>query len=146
MLRLRGSVWSDTVGHLRACGAKGVECVALWTGPIDEPGVVDRAVHPFHVSTRGHYRIEQQWMHAFHVSLYRERRTMRAQVHTHAGRAFHSRTDDDWPAVNTAGFHSLVVPRFARAPLRAEDMWLAILREDGDWDPVAPGQNVEGLP
>lgn len=146
MLRLRGSVWADTVAHLQTCGIDGRECVALWTGPIDEPGVVDQAVHPVHVSTCAHYRIDQEWMHAFHVSLYRERRTMRAQVHSHAGRAFHSRTDDDWPAVNSAGFYSLVVPRFARGPLRAQEMWLAVLRADGNWDSVAAGENIEGLP
>lgn len=146
MIRLRGSVWADTIGHLRTCGERRVECAVLWTGPIDEPGIVDRAVHPIHVSTRVHYRIDQGWMHAFHVSLYRERRTMRAQTHTHASRAFHSKTDDDWPAVNTAGFHSLVLPRFARAPLRIEDMWLAVLGDDGDWASVDPRQTIEGLP
>jgi hypothetical protein len=120
--------------------------VLLWTGPIAEPDVVDRAVHPIHVSTRVHYRIDQAWMHAFHVSLYRERRTIRAQTHSHAGRAFHSKTDDDWPAVNTAGFLSLVVPRLAREPLRVADLWLAVLGDDGDWESVDPHKNIEGLP
>ena len=91
------------------------------------------------------YRIDPDWTHAFHVSLYRERRTMRAQTHTHVSRAFHSKTDDDWPAVNTAGFYSLVLPRFAREPLRVEEMWLALLGDDGEWASVDLCANIAGL-
>jgi hypothetical protein len=146
MLKLHGLVWPDTLEHLRTCGSRRVECVVLWTGPIDEPGVVDRAVHPAHVSTRVHYRIDPTWMHGFHVSLLRERRAMRAQTHTHAGRAFHSPTDDAWPAVNTPGFCSLVVPRFANEPVRVEEMWLAVLGPDGEWSGFDPRRSIQGLP
>jgi hypothetical protein len=146
VLVLNEHVWDDTVQELRTCGARGVECVMYWVGPIDRAREVDRATHPVHTSTGGHYRVDEQWMHRFLVSLHREKRTIRAQVHTHRGRAFHSTTDDAWPAVNTPGFYSLVIPGFAREPLDSDRMWLAMLRDDGDWDAVRPRDFIRGLP
>ena len=120
MLRLLGAIWSDTLEHLRGCGRDRAECVAFWTGSVDAPDVVDGVVHPVHVATPDDYGIDEKWLHQLHLDLYRQRRTLRAQVHTHRGRAFHSKTDDTFPAVNVAGFLSLVVPRFARPPVRRD--------------------------
>jgi hypothetical protein len=146
MVKVSEPVWTETIRQLRTCGARQVECVVYWVGSNDTPDVVDRAIHPAHVSTDAHYKVDQGWMHQFLVSLYRERRTIRAQVHTHRGRAFHSATDDAWPAVNTQGFYSLVLPRFAHEPLEADKMWLAVLRRDGSWDALRAREAIEGLP
>lgn len=145
MIRLRGDVWRKTLAHLRACGSSHVECVVLWTGPLDAEGIVDDAVHPAHESTPFHYEIDQGWLHRFHVQLYKARRTIRAQVHTHQGRAFHSPTDDRWPAIRTSGFLSLVLPRFAQEPLSVEEMWLAVLEQAGQWSATRADDLIEGI-
>jgi hypothetical protein len=146
MIRLAAGVWDGTLEHLRQCGQGRVECAVLWTGPLDSPGLVDAALHPEHSATPRNYRIAQQWLDRLHLGLLRERRTIRAQVHTHQGAAFHSATDDRFPAVNVAGFLSLVLPRFALGAIPEADMWLAELAEDGDWRQARPGERIEGLP
>lgn len=146
MIRLAPPVWDDTLAHLRRCGRGHAECVVLWTGPIDASGVVDAALHPEHTATGLHYRLDQRWLDRLHLGLLRERRTIRAQVHTHGGAAFHSATDDAYPAVNTAGFLSLVLPRFAVGAIPRADMWLAELAADGGWQQVRPDECIEGLP
>jgi hypothetical protein len=145
VIRLLRPVWSDTLEHFRSCGRGRAECVVLLTGPIDAPGFVDEAIHPEHIATAWYYRIDPSWLHQFHVALYRNARTIRAQVHTHKGRAFHSTTDDTYPAVNTPGFLSLVLPRFALGAMNEDDMWLAELDADGHWQHLHPAERIEGV-
>ena len=57
--------------------------------------------------------------------------SVRVQVHTHAGEAFHSATDDKWPVVATPGFISLVIPNFAMGPIGFDGTFLAELRVEG---------------
>src|SRR5262245_3753477 len=117
------AVWAATLEHLRRCGVDR-ECVVYWTARVDEPELVVDVVHPVHTSTRWHYEVAGSWLTKFAIELYRRRQTVRAQVHTHQGAAFHSRSDDAWPLVHTPGFLSLVLPRFARDPQVAESMYL----------------------
>lgn len=56
------------------------ECVAYWSGPIDQGGVVDALVHPRHSATPAHYAPDQHWLHEFFIDLVRTGRTVRAQV------------------------------------------------------------------
>jgi hypothetical protein len=146
MLRLVSPVWERTLEILAACGAGRDECVALWTGPLGEPDVVDRALHPSHSKTPWNYRIDSAWLHELHLSLYRERRAIRAQIHTHKGTAFHSATDDEYPAVSAAGFVSLVLPHFAVGKLAVDDIWIAKLDDRGRWAKAEPADTIEGWP
>lgn len=145
MLRLEGPVWNDTLVHFRRCGQGRRECVVLWTGPLDAPGSVDVALHPEHSATPMNYRVNTAWLHRLHLQLFEEHRTIRAQVHTHKGAAFHSVTDDTYPAVNVPGFLSLVLPRFALGQMTEEDMWLAELGQEGGWRSARPSERIEGI-
>ena len=67
------------------------------------------------------------------LALAAERRSIRAQVHTHPGAAYHSRTDDHYPIVAAPGLLSLVIPRFALGPVGLAGAHLAELQADGSW-------------
>ena len=68
---------------------------------------------------------------------------IRVQIHTHPDKAFHSATDDAWPIIGTAGFLSLVVPRFALGPIGFREAYLAELCADGAWQRVPVTQRLE---
>jgi hypothetical protein len=145
MICLAAGIWQGTLEHLRRCGQGRRECAVLWTGPLDSPTLIDAALHPDHSATPWNYRLEQRWLDRLHLGLLRERRTIRAQVHTHKGAAFHSATDDRFPAVSVAGFVSLVLPGFALGAMTEDQMWLAELGKDGQWRRVPVGEQIEGL-
>jgi len=119
--------------------------VVYWTASLDHPDDVDGAVHPQHTATPSHYEPQQRWLHEFFVSLARTQRTVRAQVHTHRMRAFHSHTDDRYPIVHTPGFLSLVVPNFARIGLRISGLYLARINQDGQWCEAAIPDSICGF-
>jgi hypothetical protein len=129
---LAPGVWSHTIAQLRACGRDRNECVAYFTGPVAEPTLVDEVVHPKHQATAGSYELDDAWLHEFWVQLYRQKRAVRVQVHTHGAMAFHSYADDQWPIVHTPGFCSLVIPNFARR-FEANDLFLVEIDAAGAW-------------
>ena len=143
-LEVPKQLWAQTLEQLRRCGGGRVECVAYWLASLDAPRRVESVVHPRHVSTASYYEVDRAWLHDFVVSLRRNRRTAVAQVHTHAGAAFHSRTDDENALVNSPGFLSLVIPRFARAPVRGGELFLAELATDGRWNEVRFHEHIGG--
>jgi hypothetical protein len=124
---------TEAFSKLRSCGDGRRECVVYLTGPLGQAGIVDTILHPDHSARGNHYEIEPGWLDRTWVSLARERREIRVQVHTHGGRAFHSTTDDGYPIVQTAGFLSLVVPHFAQGTVGLSDAFLAELQLDGTW-------------
>lgn len=105
----------------------------LWTGPAAGPSSVDAFHHPPHSATPGHYELDPAWVHVFWVELGQSRRSIRAQVHTHLGPAFHSLTDDSYPIVHMPGFLSLVVPFGAMVEPDEAMLWLAEIDERGRW-------------
>src|SRR5207302_2836368 len=88
-------------------------------------------VHPVHTATPAHYAPTRSWLDEFWPFLVKDGRSVRAQIHTHGGRAFHSRTDDLYPLVHTPGFLSIVVPRFAVGPNTINELYLAEIDERG---------------
>ena len=143
MITITPVMWARTLHVLRTCGAAR-ECVVYWVAALATPDVVADVIHPEHSSTPWYYEVDASWLHPFFLNLHRDGRTVRAQVHTHAGEAFHSNTDDRWPLVNTPGFLSLVLPRFSREPLSVEEMYLAEVTPTG-WRSRAPHEVIEGL-
>lgn len=143
-LRLGESLLQRTLAELRSCGQGREECVAYWTGPLSDRDRVDDLLHPVHRAARGGYEVDQQWLAETWNALGRDRRTIRVQVHTHPGPAFHSRTDDRYPVVASAGFLSLVIPRFAREPQTLADAHLAHLEADGSWSTLNPREALLG--
>jgi hypothetical protein len=132
-LHLERGILPTTFEVLQACGKSRCECVAYWTGPLDGEGVVDRVEHPAHAAGRNWYEVDHDWLTAFFAQLRQERRTVRAQVHTHPGPAGHSETDDQYSIVPAIGFLSLVLPRFAQGDPSLRGAYLAELQADGTW-------------
>lgn len=125
----------ESLDILRACGRGRDECVVLGTGPAGATGIIDAIVHPVHVAHPQFYEIDGRWLTSFWISLARERRSIRMQVHTHSGVAFHSETDDAWPIIQTAGFLSLVLP-FHAARDDLAGAFMARLSEAGTFEEV----------
>jgi hypothetical protein len=131
MITLPAGVWQETLNTFRSCGAGTNECVIYWCAPTTTPVVIDVAVHPEHLASPMMYEIERTWLNRFGFDLARQGKSVVVQVHTHAGEAFHSSTDDRWPMVTTPGFLSLVLPHFALHRLDHRSMHLAELKADG---------------
>jgi hypothetical protein len=142
-MRLPRSLFTRSFDVFRSCGQGRRECVVFWTGPLDEANSVDEIVHPRHRSGVGGYEIEPDWLPQFWLDLYKRRRALRVQVHTHPGAAYHSSVDDDFPAVHTAGFLSLVIPDFACAEQTLERVALFERDERGVWIPREPLRTLE---
>ena len=107
--------------HLRAVGSKGHEGLGLWVG-VREHAHFD--VRGTFIPAQRHIRTadgvcvvtEADELHRFNVWLFKNKLTLLAQIHSHPGRAYHSRTDDENAVATVVGSLSLVVPDFASAP------------------------------
>lgn len=94
---------------------------------------MDGFEHPLHERSPFGYEVEDGWLTEFWKTLAAAHRSVKAQVHTHPGRAFHSATDDEWPIVSQPGFLSLVVPDFAAGAPSLERAWIGQLGPEGKW-------------
>ncbi len=105
----------DTLGHLRAAGRMGTECVVLWFAEerTDGSKVVRRVYRPEQFARADVFRILPAEMRRILGLISRQGFMIAAQVHSHPFGAFHSRADDDWAIVRHQGALSLVVPNFA---------------------------------
>jgi hypothetical protein len=142
MLRARPGMLAESFEHFRRCGENRRECVVYWTGPRDEPDVVDRVEHPLHKATRASYEVDSAWVTSFFLLLRRDRHTTRVQVHTHPNGAGHSETDDRFSLVPAPGFLSLVVPNFGAGPASLDEAFLAEMAAGGGWTPI-PVSNID---
>lgn len=122
----------QSLSQLRECGRGKHECVVIWLGPRDSDNVT-RVVHPKHTSDRRGYQIDSAWVGELYEELAAQGERIVAQVHTHPGRAFHSRTDDASPIARETGLFSLVIPNHAREPIDQRGWYLAQLKADGSW-------------
>jgi hypothetical protein len=132
-LRVAPHVLDATFVALRGCGRGCRECVVYWLGPADVDDLVVEVVHPRHNSGQWGYEIDDGWLTGFWLDLVARSMSARVQVHTHPGEASHSATDDNWALVHTAGFMSLVLPRFAMGPVSLMGAHLVERTEDGGW-------------
>lgn len=136
LLRLASNVVITSVDVLRSCGRGACECVVYWTGPAGED-VADAVEHPVHLRSAFGYEIDSNWLTQFWKRLAAARRSVKAQVHTHPGEAFHSATDDRWPIVSQAGFLSIVIPEFAAGESTLQRAWIGRLQPNGTWQELA---------
>ncbi len=133
ILTITPQVLEATFEHLRRCGQSRSECVVAWVGPQERPAHVDEVVHPRHTASAVAYDIDPAWIGEFWVDLAARHRTVRAQVHTHPGSAYHSERDNRLALVHVAGYVSLVIPRFAAGPISLDDSYLAARTANGTW-------------
>ncbi|HEX6349158.1 MAG TPA: hypothetical protein VF160_07180 [Candidatus Dormibacteraeota bacterium] len=108
-----------------------------WIGPVDQPALIRDIVHPAHQAGYSSYEIDQQWLHTYWMELDKKRLSIRAQLHTHAGAAFHSKTDDEYAVVYTTGFLSIVLPRFALESTCFDSAYVAELMPNGAFEQVS---------
>lgn len=134
----------ETLGHLREAGRSSRECVVLWLARRDgaDADVVE-VYRPLQNAEEDMFRIPPEGMTALQARQ-RERRVMvAAQIHSHPGRAFHSRADDRWAIIRHEGALSLVVPDFAaRTPAERflADTKVYQFSATGHWVEVPPGE------
>lgn len=79
------------------------------------------------------YEIDRNWLTELWKRLAASQRSIKVQIHTHPGQAFHSSTDDKWPIVAQAGFMSIVIPDFATGEPNLDLSWIGSLQENGTW-------------
>jgi hypothetical protein len=136
LLRVAGEILHTTFRTLRDCGQWRCECAVYWTGPAVD-SIVDGVDHPAHERSPFGYVVDDKWLTNFWKRLAASRRSVKAQVHTHPGPAFHSPTDDEWPIVSQAGFLSIVIPDLAAGAPSLENAWVGRLMADGKWHQLA---------
>jgi hypothetical protein len=129
-IRLSDGVVRRSFEVLRECGRSGNECVVYWIGPSTD-SVVDVIEHPLHRRSPFGYEVDDKWLTNFFLGLAKSKRSVKAQVHTHPGAAFHSHTDDYWPVISQVGFISVVIPFFATGVQSLNDAWIGQLGKNG---------------
>jgi hypothetical protein len=132
LLRLARDVVRKSFRTLRDCGRGECECAVYWTGPAGED-LVDGFEHPVHKRSPFGYEVDDNWLTGFWKCLATSKRSVKAQLHTHPGQAFHSAVDDQWPIVSQAGFISIVIPNFAIGEPSLDSAWVGCLQPDGKW-------------
>ena len=143
MLNVAPGIWQRTLEMLRTCGRGRRECVVFWLGPASQPALVNAAVHADHLSTAGYFEVDPTWLAHFWVELGNTARSVRAQIHTHPGPAFHSHTDDEGAIIQVPGFLSLVLPKFAMDDNCLDGAFLAWLDEAGRVRPIPIEKGLE---
>jgi hypothetical protein len=132
VLRFSAEIVRTTFRMLRKCGRAECECVVYWIGPAGED-VADGLEHPIHKRSPFGYEVDDTWLTELWKRLAVSQRSIKVQIHTHPGQAFHSPTDDKWPIVAQAGFLSMVIPDFATGEPCLDRAWIGILQGDGTW-------------
>ena len=108
--------------HMRSVGRQGFEGLGLWVGAREDRHFSVRGAY---IPAQRHIRtdegvcvvIDAAELHRLNVWLFDRRLSLLAQIHSHPGRAYHSRMDDETAVATAVGCLSLVVPDFARDPI-----------------------------
>lgn len=114
---LAGELLEETVRALREEGRDTVESIVFWAGGVsDSIATISTLLIPKGAGVSRHplqVRVDDRTMAAVCDHLDPPRSVLLGQVHTHRDKAFHSWADDQF-SLDTPGFLSIVVPRFAR--------------------------------
>ncbi len=143
MMQLKREVLELAFEHLRRCGAGRRECVVYLTGPVDSAALIDGVVHPIHTAGVGGYDLASSAIAELWRDLAAAQRSVRVQMHTHPGTAYHSSRDDAHALVNAPGFLSLVIPDFARGQIGFAGAFLAERTDVGRWIAAVIDQRLE---
>jgi hypothetical protein len=138
MLKISSALFGKTYELLRKCGQKERECQVLWLSAPTAPDTIGAVCHSKHLSDKNGLEVDSEWLTSLWVELARTGQSVRAQVHTHGGKAFHSRTDDDFPIVGTSGFVSVVIPYFATGNPDVDRLHVTQIRPQGGWVTLEP--------
>jgi hypothetical protein len=116
----------ETQTHLRATGKRGLEGMALWTGTVEGSNAeITEVIIPKQQGHRTEHglavSVPGDELHRINVHLYKTKRRLIAQIHSHPTEAFHSTMDDRYAIATALGSFSIVVPDFASGPFSIED-------------------------
>lgn len=128
---------------LREGGAEGDELFIALTATVDDAEDVvsfRRALIPdqvcHHTPDGLLVTIPGEAIFALNRDCYERGELLAGQIHTHPGQAYHSGADDALALVRLPGSLSIVVPEFARGPLRRRRWSVYRLDADGIWQPL----------
>jgi len=135
-------VVAETEAALREAGREGYERFVLWSGVLDNSGLMVRTAH--HPDQRA-YRlpdglcvtIDGEALHALNVWLLNHHELLAVQIHSHPGEAYHSDTDNTYPVVTALGGLSIVAPDFCSDPLLGRGCAVLRLSRVG-WEDADP--------
>lgn len=114
-LLVPAEVVEATLNHVKEAGRDNSERLVLWLGERSADGIrVHDALVPDQVASSDYFRVPRESILAILDTVGARGGLIAAQVHSHPGRAFHSKADDDWAIIRHEGAFSLVLPRFAR--------------------------------
>jgi proteasome lid subunit RPN8/RPN11 len=133
----------QTILALQASGRRRQEGVVLWLGHRSEKydNIVE-VFEPMHRADVDYFHIPPQGMNQLLQHLGTTGTAIVAQVHSHPGRAFHSRADDEWAIVRHVGALSIVLPQFASSVTLENFKELGAffrLSAANVWQPVSDG-------
>jgi hypothetical protein len=146
MKRMRKEVLDQAFEHLRCCGAGRAECVVYLTCPVTDPALIDGVLHPRHTAGVGGYDLDSSAIAELWRELATSRRSIRVQMHTHPGTAYHSSRDDALALVHTPGSLSLVIPNFALGSVGFDGAFLAERTVVGSWVGVPVADKLRLVP
>jgi hypothetical protein len=138
VLEISAALFDATYNVLRQCGGKERECQVLWLSAPPAPNTIVAIRHSKHFSDEYGLEVDSAWLTSLWIELARTGQSVRAQVHTHGGKPFHSKTDDDFPIVGTPGFVSIVIPYFARVHPDVERLYVTAIAPQGGWIELQP--------
>lgn len=120
ILNCPGSLIDETLAHLREGGSQNCETVVLWLGTErDGVAAVHEVYRPEQEVEVDRFRLPAHSVRAMMGRIRETRLHIVAQIHSHPGRAFHSKADDAWAIVRRVGAISIVVPFFAQGADRS---------------------------
>ena len=130
----------ETISFLHEGADSNSESMVLWLGTKQDRGwEVREVVRPDQEVDVDFFRIPPPSMRKLMSHIRATRLQILAQVHSHPGRAYHSKADDAWAIVRHVGAVSIVVPTFA---LGTNDQNFECrvatyrLNEDDRWAPI----------
>lgn len=112
MLRIASALIEESLTKLQAGGLRNEERAVLWLARRTTGDVLE-VFEPEQITDVDYFRLPPSSMQALHRYLRTRRLCIAAQIHTHPGRAYHSKVDNEWAFVRHEGALSMVLPRFA---------------------------------
>jgi len=122
-------VVSTTQNYLRRLGTEHLEGIAYWTGIFKRnEAIVRSAIFPGDYADNpksgwGFSHVDLETAFKVGNEIHKRKEYLFIQLHTHPFEAFHSYTDNNYPISHRLGFISIVIPHFAKGPMKNRNTW-----------------------
>lgn len=130
----------QTRAALREWGLRGQEARVLWGGRLVSPRelALTHVIVPRQTNSAFTTHVSGEEIARITEHLFNEKVFLFAQVHTHPADAFHSAEDDEYPICTQQGALSIVIPNFAREPLKDLSACAIFRLTEKGWDGPLP--------